>query len=90
MRPRWPRASRQRPLFRDAFPGEDPVRFDQIVKALAAFERTLISGDSPLDAYLYRDDKSRMSENALRGMKLFFSERLGCWQCHSGFNLPGP
>ena len=77
-------------LFRDAFPGEDPVRFDQIVKALAAFERTLISGESPLDAYLYRDDKSGMSENALRGMKLFFSERLGCSNCHSGFNLSGP
>src|SRR3954470_734653 len=61
-------------MFRDAFPAEaPPIRFDHIVKALAAFERTLISGDSPLDRYLYQDDKSGMSPAALRGMSLFFS-----------------
>src|SRR4051812_15715766 len=77
--------------FRDAFPGDaPPIRFDHIVKALAAFERTLISGDSALDRYLYQDDKSGMSPAALRGMSLFFSDRLGCSKCHGGFNFSGP
>ena len=78
-------------LFTAAFPGAVPaVRFDHIVKAIAAFERTLISGESAFDNYLYRDDKSGMSPGALRGMKLFFSDRVGCARCHSGFNLSGP
>jgi cytochrome c peroxidase len=78
-------------LFAAAFPGASPtVRFEHIVKAIAAFERTLISGESAFDDYLYRDDKSGMSESARRGMKLFFSDRLACGRCHSGFNLSGP
>ena len=85
------RFARDAGLFRDAFPGEaPPIRFDHIVKAIAAFERTLISGGSAFDDYLYRDDKSGMSPNAMRGMKLFFSDRLACARCHSGFNLSGP
>ena len=85
------RFARDAALFRTAFPGEGPaVRFDQIVRAIAAFERTLVSGESPVDAYIYRDDRSGMSESALRGMKLFFSERLACARCHSGFNFSGP
>jgi cytochrome c peroxidase len=77
--------------FREAFPGEsDPVHLPNIVKAIAAFERTLLSGDSPLDRYLYRDDKSAMSAAAMRGMALFFSPRLRCAECHATFNLSGP
>jgi cytochrome c peroxidase len=78
-------------LFRAAFPGEpSPVTLANIVKAIAAFERTLVSGDSPLDRYLYRDDKTGMSPQALSGMKLFFSRRLRCAECHGTFNLSGP
>jgi cytochrome c peroxidase len=77
--------------FRDAFPGEaSPLTLPNIVKAIAAFERTLLSGDSPFDRYLYRDDRSGMSPAALRGMKLFFSDRLRCGECHGSFNLSGP
>jgi cytochrome c peroxidase len=77
--------------FRAAFPGDPtPVSLANIVKAIAAFERTLISGDSPFDRYLYRDDKSAMSPAAMRGMNLFFSERLRCAECHASFNLSGP
>src|SRR5262245_25197817 len=58
--------------FREAFPDDSaPVRLETIVKAIAAFERTLVSGDSPFDRYLYRDDKSVMSPAALCGMRLF-------------------
>jgi cytochrome c peroxidase len=77
--------------FRAAFPGDTaPVRLETIVRAIAAFERTLVSGDSPFDRYLYRDDRSGMSAEALRGMKLFFSDRLRCAECHGSFNLSGP
>ena len=77
--------------FSKAFPGEpDPVSERNIVRAIAAFERTLLSADSPFDRYLYRDDRAAMSSAALAGMKLFFSERLACSSCHAGFNLSGP
>jgi cytochrome c peroxidase len=77
--------------FRAAFPGDgSAVTLDNIVKAIAAFERTLISGDSALDRYLYRDDKSGMSPASFRGMSLFFSDRLRCSECHTTFNLSGP
>jgi cytochrome c peroxidase len=77
--------------FRDAFPEEArPVTLAGIVKAIASFERTLISGDSPLDRYLYRDDRIAMAPAALRGMRLFFSDRLRCAECHGTFNLSGP
>jgi len=86
-------ASRQEDveLFRAAFPEDDePVTLANVVRAIAAFERTLISGDSPLDRYLYRDDRSAMSSTALRGLKLFFSDRARCAECHGSFNLSGP
>jgi cytochrome c peroxidase len=80
-----------RTMFREAFPGEQtPLTFPNIIKAIAAFERVLVSGNSPLDRYLYRDDRSALSPAAVRGMKLFFSDRLACGRCHSGFNLSGP
>lgn len=78
-------------MFGDAFPGEpDPVSLPNAVRAIAAFERTLLSAGSPLDRYLYLDDRSALSPAARRGMKLFFSDRLACARCHSGFNLSGP
>ena len=85
-------ASREdRARFRDAFPAEaDPITLPNIVKAIATFERTLISGNTPLDRYLYQDDKSAMSKAALEGMKLFFSSSLRCAECHASFNLSGP
>ena len=76
-------------LFEEAFPRQ-AVTLDTIVKAVASFERTLISINSPLDRYLYRDDRTALSSSAQRGMALFFSDRLACAQCHAGFNLSGP
>jgi cytochrome c peroxidase len=77
--------------FTAAFPGDpQPVNLPNIVRAIAAFERTLLSGESAFDRYLYHDDKSAMSASALRGMTLFFSDRLACAQCHAGFTLSGP
>jgi cytochrome c peroxidase len=77
--------------FTASFPNEPkPVTLPNIVKAIATFERTLISGDSPFDRYLYRHDKSGMSPQALEGLTLFFSKRTGCAECHGSFNLSGP
>ena len=75
-------------LFSAAFPADDaPITMDNIVKAIASFERRLISYRSPYDRYLYDGDEAAMSAAALRGMELFFSERFECYHCHAGFNL---
>jgi cytochrome c peroxidase len=64
----------------------DPDPF-VIVRALATFERSLLSGDSPYDRYVNDKDPSAMSDAALRGMDLFFSERINCSACHGDFNF---
>ncbi|WP_437522806.1 MbnH family di-heme enzyme [Sorangium sp. So ce726] len=75
-------------LFPEAFPGDDePIRLANITKAIAAFERSLLSYRAPYDRYRYGGDPSGMSDAALRGMDLFFSEKLECFHCHGGFNL---
>jgi cytochrome c peroxidase len=68
---------------------DGPVTFDHVVKAIAAFERTLISGSSPFDRYVFGGEHGALSEEAKRGMALFFSPSVGCAQCHSGFNFAG-
>lgn len=75
-------------LFARSFPGEDdPVTVANITKAIASFERTLISGDSPYDRNIYGGDATAMSPAALRGMDLFFSERAECYHCHAGLTF---
>ncbi|MEE9278845.1 MAG: MbnH family di-heme enzyme [Myxococcota bacterium] len=82
---------RYRELFRAAFPdAAEPIVIDGVIRALAAFARTLISGDSAYDRLVYRDERTGLSASALRGMRLFFSERTGCASCHAGFNFSGP
>ncbi len=57
-----------------------------VTRALATFERTLISGNSPYDKYSRGQGTLTASET--RGMELFFnSERTNCSSCHSGFNF---
>lgn len=74
--------------FAAAFPNEPaPINFLNVTRALASFLRTMISGASPFDRYTYGGDKTAMSEAALRGMNLFFSERFECFHCHGGFNF---
>jgi cytochrome c peroxidase len=73
-------------LFTDAFPQQD-ISFDLIVKALASYVRSLVSLNSPFDTYAYLADDNAISASALRGMNLFFSERLECHHCHGGFNF---
>jgi cytochrome c peroxidase len=78
-------------LFSKAFSGEsDPYTVTNVTKAIAAFERTIISMRSPYDRYRWGGDASAISDAAKRGELLFFSsERGGCFQCHSGWNFGG-
>lgn len=80
-----------RAQFAAAFPGDAPaLSMQHIIKAIAAFERTLISGRSPFDRFVFDDDRTAMPPPAKRGMDLFYSARVGCAQCHSGLNFSGP
>ena len=76
--------------FAAAFPGAGaPVSFRHTVQAIAAFERTLLSGGSPFDRYVFCGEHAALSEQAKSGMALFFSARAGCAACHSGINFAG-
>jgi cytochrome c peroxidase len=80
---------RYRALFAAAFPGKaDVVSLDHIVKAIASFQRTLISGRSSYDAYK-QGQRAAISAAARRGEALFFSEKTECFHCHGGFNFTG-
>ncbi|HET9954302.1 MAG TPA: MbnH family di-heme enzyme [Polyangiaceae bacterium] len=73
-------------LFRAAFPDEqDPLNLYNIVRAIASFERRLISGNSPYDRYAAGEEGDAISESAQRGAKLFFGERFECHHCHGAF-----
>lgn len=71
-------------LFKDAF-NEVPSTAN-ILDAIASFERTLISANSPYDRYLAGDENA-ISESAKRGLALFNSEQGECFHCHTGFNF---
>lgn len=58
------------------------VSGQSIAKALAAFQRTLLTGPSPFDRYLAGDEQA-LSRSALRGLALFQGE-AGCVRCHQG------
>jgi len=79
-----------RAAFAAVFPQDSPtVSLSLIVKAIAAFERTLIFGNSPFDRYVFGGDHAALTAAAKQGMALFFSDRVGCASCHSGFNFSG-
>jgi cytochrome c peroxidase len=78
-------------LFTAAFPGAaEPRSLVNIRKAIASFERTILSGDSPYDRLVWKDDRGALSEAGRRGMALFFSDPLACSKCHAGFTFSGP
>ena len=68
-------------LFEEAFPGE-PITFPLVAKAVASFERTLVSYDSDFDRYLLGDEEA-LSASAKRGLELF-KTKARCIQCHNG------
>lgn len=73
-------------MFRSAFAGEDdPVTFDNMARAIEAFEATLIT-PAPFDAWLNGDDGA-LDADELAGLELFIDK--GCVACHGGVNLGG-
>ena len=77
-------------LFKSAFPNDaDPFTIMNVTKAIASFERTIVSARSPYDRYHYGGDDEAISESAKRGEILFFSQPLSCFRCHGGFNFSG-
>jgi cytochrome c peroxidase len=80
-------------LFAQAFPAEarqgDAALYSlsTLTKALAAFQRSLLSFDSPYDRYQYGQQPNAISAAAKRGEALFFGEKMECYHCHGGFTF---
>ncbi|MFD2265016.1 MbnH family di-heme enzyme [Lacibacterium aquatile] len=62
--------------------GAKELDLSTVTKALASFERALVSFNSPYDRYRYGGQEDAISEAAKRGEEMFFSERLECFHCH--------
>ena len=74
--------------FAHVFGGKDPITFDNVAAAIATFERTLTTPDSPYDQYM-KGNKKALNASAKAGMRLAAS--IGCEACHAGpmFNNSG-
>jgi cytochrome c peroxidase len=70
-----------RRLFDRAFGGKQPVNEQNLARALAAFQRTLVAANAPFDRYM-RGEITAMTSEQVRGMERFQS--AGCINCHSG------
>ena len=74
-------------LFSRAFPAQkDPITFDNVRKAIAVFEATLITPGAPFDRYLQGDEKA-LAPLQKEGLSLFITK--GCAGCHNGINVGG-
>jgi len=73
-----------RPLFQKAF-GSPDITIDAVAKAIATFERTLLSGNSAYDRYK-TVKKPAMTRAQIRGMDIYFN-KAKCDQCHEGVNF---
>ena len=74
-------------MFEAAFPGEeDPVTFENMARAIEAFEATLVTPNAPFDLYLLGDDAALTDEEKV-GLTLFMDS--GCTACHGGILLGG-
>ncbi len=73
--------------YRDEFAkvfGPGAITMDKIEKAIAGFERTLLSGNSPFDRYQYGGQKTALSAEAIRGLAVFADKSRGnCATCHT-------
>ena len=79
-----------RRMFAAAFPRQPgPVSRENLVKAIASFERAIVSARSPYDRYHFQRDDSAISDAAKRGEVLFHSRPLSCFTCHGGIHFSG-
>jgi cytochrome c peroxidase len=73
-----------RPMFKAAF-GNDRIDIDQVAKAIATFERTVLSGNSPYDQWK-AGNKKAMQPDQVRGLDVYLN-KAKCDQCHEGINF---
>lgn len=72
--------------FKEAF-GDERITPDRVAKAIADYERTRMSGNSPWDRWQRNKDQTAVSEQVKRGHELFFFGKAACNQCHLGQNF---
>jgi cytochrome c peroxidase len=66
----------------------DAFTIANVARALATFERTIVSARSPYDRFHTGGEEDAISESAKRGETVFFSDPVaGCFRCHGGFNF---
>lgn len=70
--------------FARAFPKRPAPDLFTLTRALGAFQRSLMSFDSPYDRFKYGGDPEALSEAEKRGEQLFFDHRFECYHCHQG------
>jgi cytochrome c peroxidase len=71
--------------FKKAF-GREEFTIEHVVKAIASFERTVVSGNSPFDKFESGGDEKAISESAKKGLDIF-RDKGRCSECHAGFNF---
>ena len=76
-----------RRAFQAAFPGDDAVSGQNLARAIASFERSLLAPNSPFDRYLAGDQQA-ISASAKHGRQVY--NEVGCAACHFGTNFAGP
>lgn len=70
-------------MFAAAFPeDDDPFTIARILDAIASFERTMVSFQSPYDRRVLWRDRGRVPQEVRLGEELYFSDRMGCVECH--------
>jgi cytochrome c peroxidase len=80
--------SKYRALFESAFPSEgDRFTVRNVTRAIASFERSIISARSAYDRYHYGGEDNAVPESAKRGEILFFDQHHSCFRCHGGFDF---
>lgn len=77
---------RYRNAFKNVY-GKEPSR-DLLATAIANYERTLETSNSPFDLYMKGEDTTLFSESAKRGLKIF-NDKAKCFDCHFGVDFTG-
>ena len=76
-----------RPYFKEAFGSEDAINIENIAEAIASFEKTLVTLNSPYDKFK-AGDQTALTDMQQKGLQLFNAK--GCVACHSGTHFAGP
>ena len=74
-----------RKLFKEAF-GDENIKIENVGKAIASFQRTILSGNSPSDRFDQGQEAGAISAEAQKGL-ILFRDKARCTKCHSGFNF---